>query len=122
MRYVESNPVRAGMVSHPRGYRWSSYGGNAEGTSDPLLRPHPIYLRLGTSEREQQAAYQGLFESHIDEQALGEIREATNKGWALVPERFRAEIESMLQRRTRPLPRGGDQRSKQVCHGRINRV
>jgi putative transposase len=74
------------------------------------------------SEPERQAAYQGLFESPIDEPALSEIREATNKGWVLGNERFRAEIESMLQRRTCPLPRGGDRHSKQVRQGRINRV
>jgi hypothetical protein len=56
------------------------------------------------------------------EPALSEIREATNKGWVLGNERFRAEIESMLQRRTCPLPRGGDRHSKQVRQGRINRV
>jgi putative transposase len=122
MRYVELNPVKAGMVSHPQEYRWSSYGGNAEGRSHPLLKPHPIYLRLGASELERQAAYQGLFESPIDEPALSEIREATNKGWVLGNERFRAEIESMLQRRTCPLPWGGDRHSKQLRQGRINRV
>ena len=31
MRYVEENPVRAGMVVNPGAYRWSSYSGNALG-------------------------------------------------------------------------------------------
>lgn len=31
MRYIEMNPVRAGMVSNPAGYRWSSHQGNACG-------------------------------------------------------------------------------------------
>jgi putative transposase len=29
-RYIELNPVRAGMVDHPRAYRWSSYRAHAE--------------------------------------------------------------------------------------------
>jgi putative transposase len=29
-RYIELNPVRAGMVKTPRGYRWSSYRANAQ--------------------------------------------------------------------------------------------
>ena len=39
-RYIELNPVRAGMVGHPRAYPWSSYGCNAEGKSDALITPH----------------------------------------------------------------------------------
>jgi putative transposase len=42
---------------------------------------------------------------------IAEIREATQKGWALGNNRFQDEIERLLQRRTRPLPRGGDHRS-----------
>jgi putative transposase len=30
-RYIEMNPVRAGMVEHPAEYRWSSYRANAQG-------------------------------------------------------------------------------------------
>jgi hypothetical protein len=36
MRYIELNPVRAGMVAHPRDYAWSSYRANAEGRMDAL--------------------------------------------------------------------------------------
>ena len=31
MRYIELNPMRAGMVEHPREYPWSSYLANAYG-------------------------------------------------------------------------------------------
>ena len=40
--YVELNPVRAGIVTDPAHYPWSSYGGNALGKEDPLLDSHPI--------------------------------------------------------------------------------
>jgi putative transposase len=33
-RYIEFNPVRAGMVSHPADYPWSSYHVNARGKPD----------------------------------------------------------------------------------------
>jgi len=39
------------------------------------------------------------------------IRQATQKGWALGNDRFKDEIEQLLDRRTRPLPKGGDRRS-----------
>ena len=43
MRYVELNPVRAGIAADPRGYPWSSYGRHALGEHDPLITPHPLY-------------------------------------------------------------------------------
>ena len=39
-RYIERNPVRAGMVGAPLSYRWSSHAGNVGAFDDPLLTPH----------------------------------------------------------------------------------
>jgi putative transposase len=41
--YVELNPVRAGVVSDPREYRWSSYRAYAYGKKDLLVDEHGIY-------------------------------------------------------------------------------
>lgn len=60
MGYIELNPVRAGMVAGPGGYRWSSYRANAEGTEDALLTPHPAYVALGRSRAERCAAYRAM--------------------------------------------------------------
>ena len=46
-RYIEMNPVRAGMVDHPSDYPWSSYACNAAGKPNPMLSPHDLYLQLG---------------------------------------------------------------------------
>src|SRR2546421_2354553 len=43
-RYIDLNPLRAGMVDHPRAYLWSSYAVNAEERQDPLIAPHAEYL------------------------------------------------------------------------------
>ncbi len=110
-RYVELNPVRAGMVEGPGDYRWSSYRGNALGVSVPLLTPHPLYVALGDNAVEQQMAYRALFTAHIDPEMLTSIRETTNKGWALGSGYFKQEIEAHLGRRVDALPRGGDRRS-----------
>ncbi|HEX5130295.1 MAG TPA: transposase, partial [Usitatibacter sp.] len=48
-RYVEDNPVRAGMVQSPWLYPWSSYSTNAVGRKSSLVTPHPIYSRLGAT-------------------------------------------------------------------------
>ena len=48
-RYIELNPVRAAMVSHPDQYRWSSYHRNAYGEADELITPHVSYRAIGAS-------------------------------------------------------------------------
>jgi putative transposase len=111
-RYIELNPVRAGMVEDPADYLWSSYGFNAQRRPDPLVVPHALYQDLGRDPQERQAAYRALFQGQLDEGALAEIREATNKAWLLGNERFRGAIEQKLNRRAAPRPRGGDRRSR----------
>lgn len=49
-RYIEMNPVRAGMVEHPAEYRWSSYRANAQGEPSVLRWPHPLYQALSRDE------------------------------------------------------------------------
>ena len=56
-RFVELNPVRAGLVDHPRDYAWSSYPVYAEGHEHPCLVPHPLYEALGRSANERQQQY-----------------------------------------------------------------
>ncbi len=46
-RYVEFNPVRAGLVRDPGDYAWSSYAYRALGGEDVLIQDHDIYLALG---------------------------------------------------------------------------
>jgi putative transposase len=73
-RYLELNPVRAGMVIHPREYRWSSYRANAECATDPLLTPHSLYSSLGTTGSERAANYASLFAVVIDPGVVDAIR------------------------------------------------
>jgi len=106
MRYIELNPVRAGMIGHPGGHRWSSYRANAEGMLDGLVRPHELYDRLGPSAPERQMAYRHLFHCLLSEADLGAIRDATNRNWALGNDRFRRRIEELSGRPCAPERRG----------------
>jgi putative transposase len=115
-RYIELNPVRAGLARHPVEYPWSSHAANAVGTRDPLVSPHPRYLQLAGDPPARRAAYQTLFNSAIDPATLDAIRDATNKEWALGSEDFRREVAVRLNRRAAPLrpgrPRAGIPRRK----------
>lgn len=112
-RYVELNPVRAGLVAHPAQYRWSSYGANAFGHHDPLITAHERYSALGSGAEDRQAAYRTLFRSVLDERTVAEIREATNKAWALATP-CADNVLSPFNRRTHPLSRGGNHRINRV--------
>lgn len=101
MRYIELNPVRAEMVTHPRDYPWSSYAFNAHGETghnSSWLTPHEQYSRLGDNAVERQSAYRQLFRAAIAVHDLGAIRESTHKGWALGSDRFREQIEVLTHR------------------------
>jgi putative transposase len=106
MRYIELNSVHAGMVRHPRDHDWSSYRAHAEGKADQLVTSHSLYLRMDKEDRARQIAYRALVKEAMDAQRLADVRDSTNKGWALGSERFRAKIEQLTERRAAPLPKG----------------
>jgi putative transposase len=87
-RYIEMNPVRAGMAAHPREYPWSSYGVNAEGAPSDFLVPHPLYLELARSAEERRARYRALFEIRAPDEELRQIRDAVNAGIVLGRDEF----------------------------------
>jgi putative transposase len=105
-RYIELNPVRAGLVEDPRAYRWSSYRANAFGASDPLVTPRAQYDALDRDAHARQSSYRALFGEALSDSTLGAIRGATNGGWALGSKRFRDETALLLARRTEPARRG----------------
>jgi putative transposase len=122
-RYIELNPVRAGMVDDPQHYRWSSHGYNAAGNADHLVIPHDLYLQLGPDVQRRCSAYRALFENSIVAKTLGAIRKATNGAWVIGNECFRNEVESLLQRQAAPKSKGGDRKSSSFREQQnINRV
>lgn len=86
-RYIEQNPLRAGLVAHPREYAWSSYAANAESKADGLISPHPAYLGLGEEPGGRTRAYSSLLDSPLSAETADGIRKATRGGYAIGTER-----------------------------------
>lgn len=112
-RYIELNPMRAGMVDSPADYVWSSYQANGLGKDIALHTPHPEYLKLGHDALSREHAYRNLFTTYLDVDEDAMIREATNKGLAVGSERFKREIERLsglrvTERRRGPKPKTGE--------------
>jgi putative transposase len=111
-RYIELNPVRAQIVTHPRHYRWSSYRTNAEGKASTFLTPHAQYLSLGSTDESRREAYRLLVRSELDPEVIQEIRDATNGNFALGGDRFKKQVEAMLGRRVSRGQRGRPRKSE----------
>jgi len=98
-RYIELNPVRAGMVARPSDYVWSSYRANVGLQDSDVVTPHTEYLSLGPTPTHRASAYRSLFDETLALDAVNEIRSAVNGGFVLGNDRFKREIESMLGER-----------------------
>ena len=98
-RYIELNPVRAGMVNHPAEYRWSSYRVNAQDESSTFLTAHPLYMALGADDASRSHAYRELFRYQLNPGMVDEIRAATNGNYVLGSSRLQEKIASSLGRR-----------------------
>ena len=85
-RYIELNPVRAGLVNDPLAYRWSSHDVTAGFRSDAMIEIHPEIESIGFR------AYRGLAAEAMAKDLLAAIREATNGGYPLGAEEFLAAL------------------------------
>ncbi len=97
MRYIELNPVRAGMVDHPGDYRWSSYRCNASDAMSELLTRHRCYQELGQDADGRAYAYRELFRQSLDPARVHDIRTTVQTGTPLGNKRFREQVEKTLQ-------------------------
>ncbi len=79
-RYIELNPVRAGIVREPCDYRWSSHAHYAGMRTDPLLTEHECYRALGWNAAERKVAYLELYRIALEPQVMDLIRSATQRG------------------------------------------
>ena len=99
-RYVELNPVRAGLASAPSRYRWSSAAAHLRGKDDALVRVAPL-LKLRTP-------WRGFLARVIREQDIKLLRAHEHTGRPLGNEEFLATLEQDLGRilrRQRPGPK-----------------
>lgn len=103
-RYIELNPVRAGLVGEPSSYAWSSYGCNALGLTDLVVAPHREYTTLGSYPEQRMLAYRQLFAADVGPNVLREIRSYIQQQRALGSPMFQEWVESTLGRYAKVRP------------------
>ncbi len=95
LRYIELNPIRAGMVTNPGDYRWSSYAAHGFGNNISMLTPHPLYLALGETKSEREKNYRELIGGALGADVIAKIRHCANKGLILGTEKFKQQFEEI---------------------------
>lgn len=101
-RYIELNPVRAGLVADPAGYPWSSHHRNASGRPDPIVTEHAEYTALGGDLLARAIQYKRLFDTDLDPAIVDEIRQRLNTCRLFGADHFLDEMAEELNRRVRP--------------------
>jgi putative transposase len=76
-RYIELNPLRAGMTTSLEQYCWSSYRANAGLREDSWITPHPLYQNLGKNSASRHSAYRKLFTEDPSLMDVNDLRRAT---------------------------------------------
>jgi REP-associated tyrosine transposase len=114
MRYIELNPVRAGIVARPEEYRWSSYAANALGDDNCIVHPHDEYVHLGQTLPQRREAYRALFDAGLTAEELERIRNCTQSGTPMGSERFKEQIEKTLCRKVGGETRGRPPRTRML--------
>ena len=111
-RYIERNPVRAGMVARPEDYRWSSVHANLGSRFDSLVTPHACFVALGADATSRRDAYSAWLHAGDDEEQLRTIRSHLAQQRAYGDLRFQAMIERTLNRPASVRPRGRPTRER----------
>lgn len=96
-RYVELNPVKAGMVEKAEQYRWSSYRSRIGLEPCGWLDVPPCFEALGNDERQRMDRYRdyiGMFKSAQKESAF--IRTAVERNQLTGGRRFISEVERKI--------------------------
>ena len=114
-RYIELNPVRAGMAATAFDYHWSSDAHNATGVDEARIKPHPAFVALGATDAERRTAYQRLFDEGLSDMETDALRLATNQQKTWGSEQFRLQIEALAKREARARPRGRLRKEPQKC-------
>ncbi len=98
VRYVERNPVRAGLVAEAAEYPWSSAAAHVWGTPDPLLSgefpPPGVITNWGDWLQDEE------------EPVITHLRRQTHTGRPCGGEGFLKALEQLLARPVRPQKRG----------------
>lgn len=98
-RYIELNPLRAGMVAAPQDYPWSSYRTRLGYANSPILDLDPLYRALAADESERRERYSEFLREVVPEGEWQLIRTAVRRGGLTGNDAFGERVAATLCRR-----------------------
>ena len=116
MRYIDLNPVRAGIVSSCREFNWSSHAHYIGERTDSLITEHALFWALGNTPFERDAAYKDLFAQELAVADQKALTDSVLKGLPLGSTAFLARLAKQTNR---PLQAG--KRGRPVGSGQKDR-
>ncbi|HZF14955.1 MAG TPA: transposase [Steroidobacteraceae bacterium] len=105
-RYVDLNPVRAGMVARPEDYPWSSYRARIGLEECDWLDADPCFTALGADLERRRERYREFVELGIGPHELAAIRGAIQRNQLTGSEKFPDDIEGLIGRHVPSRARG----------------
>jgi REP-associated tyrosine transposase len=105
-RYIELNPVRAGIVARPVDYRWSSHRENSGCRTLSIVEPHPTFTAIGATRKQRVDGYLALFDGTLAQTTVDAIRRGIRTGIPVGDESFRQSLEVKTGRSIGPRKRG----------------
>lgn len=110
LRYVEQNPLRAGLVRQAWKYPWSSAAAHLDGRDAAGLLNVSYWKQICA-----QVDWRGALEKEQPDEVVKRVRLNTHTGRPLAGDAFVSKLEKLLNKRLRPLPIG---RPKKQSGGR----
>lgn len=111
-RYVELNPLRAGLVSDPAAYRWSSCAAKVGDAPLDWLDLDESYLELADTPKARQKAYRYIILDVMPKDELEFMRKAVQRGQLTGDARFQNEVEQQIGRRIEFRGRGRPRKNR----------
>lgn len=109
MRYIELNPVRAGLCAQPEHWRWSSAAHHLGLRRDALITEHEFYWSLGNTPFEREHAYRDFLSQGVPAAEQQLLTESVLRGRPLATAEFLTPLVethgAVAARRPRGRPR-----------------
>jgi putative transposase len=105
LRYMDRNPVRAGLVEDPTAYTWSSCASYALGVPNRFIQFHPNYLGFSPYPKVRQRHYRAILGPSSDPQLDGRDFRWTSQRAVGSPEFLKRHHSSGRRRGIIPLPK-----------------
>lgn len=106
MRYIELNPVRAGLVDQAQDYPWCSALHHLGVRRDSLVHEHAGFWAMGNTPFERDANYRRYLEAGVLESERSAILDSAFKAWPLGGPAYLAQLGKQTDRVLQPRPRG----------------